>query len=447
MSSALVKRLELRLIAGSVLATVCCTPVLAAGPAPDLAKIEERLEKQSARIDEQERRLAEQWAVIEAQGAEIRALRSERDQLLADVRAGRSPELAASGPAPAAAAVAAPAAPRPTQMAALQAPQQPNGLPSTPVGEAPPPSSRRIEADAAAVPRGLGVLTPNGQLIVEPTFEYVRSSANRLVFRGVEIVPGIQLGVIDANDADRDSVVGSLVARYGVGDRFEIEGRVPYVYRHDRVTTVAQRDASITRTTSIENNDIGDVEVTGRYQINRGLPGDPIYIASLRVKGPTGEGPFDVTYDEFGVATSLATGSGFWAAELGVNMLYPTDPAVIFGGLSYLYNMSDDINKVIGDVRVGEVDPGDAISFNIGFGLALNPRFSVSFGYSHNFIFGTETQLNDTHQTSNSLSVGALQMGLSYRLTEKITLVNSFEFGVTSDAPDMRLTIRVPYRF
>lgn len=441
MSSALVKRLDVRLAAGSLLAAVFITPAWAEGP-PSISQIEARLQEQEARIDQQEQRMAEQWAVIEAQGAEIRALRAERDQILADVRAGRSTQTPEAAGSPLAGT-------RPVQLAAQTPPPNGQTLPSTPVGEAPPASAttRRIEADTAAVPRGLGVLTPGGQLVVEPALEYVRSSANRLVFRGVEIVPGIQLGVIDANDADRDSVAASLVARYGVGDRFEIEGRIPYVYRHDRVTILAQRDAAVTRTTSIENNDIGDVEVTGRYQINRGLPGSPIYIASLRLKAPTGEGPYDVNYDRFGVATSLATGSGFWGAELGMNMLYPTDPAVIFGGLSYLYNVPDDINKVIGDVRVGEVDPGDAISFNIGFGLALNPRFSVSFGYSHNFIFGTETQLNDTHQTSNSLSVGALQMGLSYRLTERITLVNSFEFGVTSDAPDMRLTIRVPYRF
>ncbi len=38
-------------------------------------------------------------------------------------------------------------------------------------------------------------------------------------------------------------------------------------------------------------------------------------------------------------------------------------------------------------------------------------------------------------------------MGWSYRLTDRITLNNSFEFGVTEDAPDLRITIRTPYRF
>ena len=84
---------------------------------------------------------------------------------------------------------------------------------------------------------------------------------------------------------------------------------------------------------------------------------------------------------------------------------------------------------------------------SIGFGLALNPKFSVSFGYQHHYIFPTDTEINNTTQSSNSLSIGALQMSLSYRLSRRLTLINSFEFGVTSDAPDMRLTVRAPYSF
>jgi hypothetical protein len=264
----------------------------------------------------------------------------------------------------------------------------------------------------------------------------------------VEVVPGINLGLIEAGDADRDAVVGSVSARYGLTNRIELEARVPYVYRHDRITTVAAADQAVTRTQELDANDIGDVEVSGRYQINSGEGGWPIFVAGLRVKSDTGVGPYDVAFDKFAVAKELATGSGFWATELGVTMLYPSDPAVIYGGVSYIHSFGKDINKQIGEnIAIGRVDPGDGLSASIGFGLALNPKFSVSFGYSHHYLFPTDTELNGTTQSSNSLSIGALQMGLSYRLSQRLTLINSFEFGVTSDAPDMRLTVRVPYTF
>ena len=66
-------------------------------------------------------------------------------------------------------------------------------LPDSPVGEAPPPEPR-TEERVAAVPEGQGVLTPAGKLVFEPSFEYTRSSTNRLVFRGLELIPGIQIG-------------------------------------------------------------------------------------------------------------------------------------------------------------------------------------------------------------------------------------------------------------
>lgn len=421
------------LLAGALLAIPLATPARAADPAEMLAKIQARLSAQEARIAEQDRRLADQAAMLETQSLELRALRDQRDEVLSEIRAGQSTR------------------PAPVQIAAAQARPATDGLPGQPVGEAPPPE-RRV-AEVSAIPEGMGVLTPPGRLVFDPSIEFVRSSANRLVFRGVEIVPGINFGLIEANDADRDSLVGAVAVRYGLTDRLEIEGRVPYVYRHDRVTTVETGEPDpVQRTSRLEGQDIGDVEVAARYQLNGGLNGWPIFVANARVKTPTGVGPYDVRFNESGIATTLATGSGFWSGEAGVTMLYPTDPAVIFAGLTYVRNFADDIDKTFGQVRVGRVDPGDSVGASLGFGLALNPRFSISLGYSHNYIFGTESELQSgvlppSIETSNSLQVGSIQMGWSFRLTEKVTLNNNFEFGVTSDAPDVRIVFRAPYRF
>jgi hypothetical protein len=38
-------------------------------------------------------------------------------------------------------------------------------------------------------------------------------------------------------------------------------------------------------------------------------------------------------------------------------------------------------------------------------------------------------------------------MGWSYRLSDRMTLTNNFEFGVTSDAPDMRVVVAAPMSF
>ncbi|MFZ5705946.1 MAG: transporter [Pseudomonadota bacterium] len=317
-------------------------------------------------------------------------------------------------------------------------------LPDAPVGEAPPPEESP-EQRIAAVPEGQGVLTRAGELFFEPSFEYTRSSTNRLVFRGIELIPGIQIGLIEATDADRDTLVGTASLRYGITDRLEAEVRLPYLYRNDRIEVVQQRDEGIVRQIKLREDGFGDAEFSLRYQFNRPVGQKPIFVGTLRVKSDTGKGPFEIGYDEFGVATGLATGSGFWAVQPGLNFLMPSDPAVIYGGAAYLYHIPRDVNEVVGDVLIGRVDPGDAVSVNIGFGFALNPRFSFSLGYRHNYIFPTETEIGDTLQKSNYIHVGSLNFGMSYRLTQRDVLNLGFEIGVTEDAPDVSITLRMPF--
>ena len=318
-------------------------------------------------------------------------------------------------------------------------------VPDQPVGEAPPESEPLERAQVQAIPHEQGVLTPTGQLVFDPSIEYTRSSANRLVFRGIELIPGIQIGLIEATDADRDTVVGTAALRYGLTDRLEVEARLPYLYRNDRIEVVQQRDEGIVRNIRLKGNGIGDAEMTLRYQLNRARPLKPIWIASLRVKSNTGKGPYEIPFDEFGVATGVATGSGFWGIQPGISFLLPSDPVVIYGGLSYFYHKPREIDREIGDVLIGRVDPGDAIGVNTGFGFALNPRFSFSLGYRHNYIFPSESEVGDTTQRSNKLHIGQLNFGMSYRVTQKQTINLGFEFGVTEDAPDVSITLRSPF--
>jgi hypothetical protein len=320
-------------------------------------------------------------------------------------------------------------------------------LPTQAVGEA-PPEEHLITQDVTALPQGAGVLTPRGDFVLETSFDYTRTSKNRLVFRGFELIPGLQVGLIEASDADRDTMVGTVSLRTGITNRLEVEARMPVLARQDRIQVVQQRDQGIVRQIKLNDYYIGDAEVSARYQLNDAKgPDEPIFVANLRVKSNTGRGPFDIGYDEFGVATGLATGSGFWGVQGGMSFLIPSDPVVLYGGAGYLYHIPAKVNKFVGGALVGKVDPGDAISANVGFGFALNSRFSFSLGYNHSYIFPTKTQINATNQRSTSLHVGSFAVGSSFRTSERTSVNLSFEFGMTSDAPDVSMTLRLPLRF
>ncbi len=400
-------------------------------PAPDVITTPPESDTTVAMLQEIRAELAEQRALIKAQAQliadqqdQLRSLtqQAQSNHALGELRGAGAPLLAQS-----------------LQSAAT--------APSQTVGEAPPPE-QDIAPKVASVPEGQGVLTPRGSTILESSFEYSRSSNNRLVFRGVELIPGLQLGLIEASDVDRDTMVGTIAVRHGLTNRLEIEGRIPVLARVDRIQVTQQRDQGIIRQVKLHEYDLGDAELAVRYQLNRAKgPEEPIYVANLRIKSNTGQGPFDVDYDEFGVAKGLATGSGFWGVQGGASFLLPSDPAVIYGAMSYLWHIPKDIDKLVGGAFVGRVDPGDAISANLGFGFALNPRFSFSLGYNHSYIFPTKTEIGGTNQRSKSLQVGALSVGTSYRLSERQSVNLGFEFGMTSDAPDVSLTLRLPLRF
>lgn len=371
-------------------------------------------------LDAQRELIEEQAHIIAAQQAQIDALYREAGVDLGTIRGTGTP----------------------AQPDLVEAPLPAPERDIAPVGVAPPEAELRTLVPA--VPQEQGVLTASGRLVLEPSLEYTRSSSNRLVFRGFELVPGIQIGLIEATDADRDTLVATASFRHGVTNRLEIDGRLPYVYRNDRIEVVQQRDEGIVRSVHLQGDGLGDLELGLRYQLNDAAPLRPIWVASVRVKSDTGNGPFDVDYDEFGVATGLSTGSGFWAVQPGISFLLPSDPAVIYGGATYIYQIDKNIDRVIGGALVGNVDPGDAVSANVGFGFALNPRFSYSLGYRHHYIFKTISEIADTIQKSSTLQIGSLAFGMSYRVTAKQVVNLGFEFGVTEDAPDVSLSLRVP---
>jgi len=411
-----------------------------------IAEQEQRLNAQERMLREQQQQLAEQRLLIERQRREIEAM-SEAE--LGEIRGAGVASSAINfngldDDEPISLNRRVPARTLLQADESGSSPTAAQNAPAGPVGEAPPEQPRQT---VEALPEGQNALLGRGRLVIEPSLEYSRSSNNRLVFRGAVIAEGIQIGLLEASDTARDTLVASLAARYAVTDRLEVEARVPYIHRNDRITTLSQNSTQTTQTFELNGGEIGDVEVSARYQLNEGRNGMPLFVASARVKSDTGRGPFDLARDVNGVATELATGSGFWGVQGGVSVLYPSDPVVLFANASYLYNIEREVNKTFGAVTVGNVDPGDSISGGFGFGFALNQRFSYSLGYSHSYVMETETELNGTTQTSSALQVGTLQFGMSFRASERLTLSTSVDVGVTRDAPDVRVSFRSPFRW
>ena len=309
--------------------------------------------------------------------------------------------------------------------------------PPTQVGQ-PPDTSRPPEVPALVDIRG--VLTPRNTVVIEPSLQYSHSANSRVAIVGFAIIPAITIGLIDVRRVSRDTFIGAVAARYGVTNRFEVEAKVPYVYRHETTfsrpfATPSVADAEFEGS----GHGLGDIELAARYQVNQPGPDRPYYVAGLRVKTRTGKDPFSVETDPIsGLQRRLPTGSGFYGIQPSLTAIFPSDPAVFFGNLSYLWNVSRDVGG-----SFGKIDPGDAIGATVGMGVALNEKVSFSMAYDHATVLRTK-QNGVLVPTTSTTQLGSLLFGASYRLNRKSTMNFTLGVGVTQDAPDVQLTLRFP---
>jgi hypothetical protein len=347
---------------------------------------------------------------------------------------------------PAQVAQAAPAAPVPQATAAAQQPAT--------VGESRPERVQQV----AQIFEQPGVLTPAGQFSFETGIQYSYSSSNRVSLVGYTIIPAITIGLIDVREVRRNSTVANFTGRWGVTNRMELEAKVPLVYRSDdQLTRPLNLGAGRDELFNSTGQGIGDVEATARYQFNDTSVDKPVYIGSLRFKSRTGKDPFEVLTDTTQapelitnrIETELPTGSGFYTIQPGLTVLYPTDPAVFFGGLNYQFNLSRSgvtANTTQGQIAVGDVDPGDVFGFNFGMGLALNEKSSFSLGYDGASVGKTKINGVDAINASR-IQLGTLLLGYSQRLTPSTSLGLTVGVGVTRDTPDVTLGLRLPISF
>ena len=344
------------------------------------------------------------------------------------------------------AAPVAPAAPAPRSGTVSQEPAQ--------VGETPPQRVQQV----AQIFEQPGVLTPKGQFSFETGIQYAYSSSNRVSIVGYTIIPALTIGLIDVREVRRNTFTGNVTGRWGVTNRMELEAKVPYVYRSDdQLTRPLNLGAGRDELFNSTGQGLGDIEATARYQFNETTVDKPVYIGSLRFKSRTGKDPFEVLTDTTQapelitnrVETELPTGSGFYTLQPGITMLYPTDPAVFFGGLNYQYNFARSnvtMNTTQGQINLGEVDPGDVIGYNFGMGLALNERSSFSLGYDGASVGKTKINGQDAINAAR-LQLGTLLLGYSQRLTNATSLGLTVGVGVTRDTPDVTLGLRLPMAF
>lgn len=298
------------------------------------------------------------------------------------------------------------------------------------------------EAEAAQV------LSGESRLQLEITETYAHFSSNQLFIDGFSIVPILVVGDIDIQRIRRDIFITTLTVRYKLITDLQIEFRVPFQYTFTRTSTATGTTSDGTLSPNTETiaagGGMGDVETSLSYQVSRERVGWPSLLVGLGVKGRTGRDFFETTDP----ASNPPTGSGYNSLIGTMSLVKVSDPAVVFGSFSYVYAQprKDVVFRPKNQPpRLIRYSPGDSIRFGMGMAYALNYRLTLSLQYQQALTFPTRI---DGKKSPNSFANSvSMRIGGVWRVNDKVSFDLGVSPGLTLDAPDFRLDLRVPYRF
>jgi hypothetical protein len=292
--------------------------------------------------------------------------------------------------------------------------------------------------DQALILRG-GLLLPSGTLEVDHTNSYFSASSDHVTVNGFALLPVLVVGDIASERIREDYLLPNFTARLGLPHKLQGDFTIPYGY--ELIRTV---DANNIQTSS-SSFGLGDISAGISRQLTSEHGKVPDMLANVRFKSTTGKDPYNLQ------SSAVALGTGFNALQGNLTLSKSSDPVVFFGNLSYTANLPGNHTVSANDpsnpaaTMVGHFKPGDAVGFQIGSILALNPEVSMTLGWDQRFT--RSTTLNGVDIPASYLVEGALRLGTTYVYAPGRTIDLSFGVGLTPDTPNLQFSVGVPFRF
>jgi|GEM_PF-1319150 len=269
-----------------------------------------------------------------------------------------------------------------------------------------------------------GMLLPKGQFQIEPGITMAHFSSNKINIQGFSILPVLVIGDISVQSVKRDMFIPSLTFRYSPIYNLQTEVNIPYRYEFNRLPdNVGGEDSK-------EAGGLGDIQVTLSRQIAYESGAMPDLLASLTVKSITGEPQYK---------REIGLGTGHWGIRGALIAAKSSDPAVVFGNINYTLNLAKEY------ADYGKIKPGDSIGYALGAAIALSYQTAINFQFEQNLTFKMEK--DGTSVNGSFLNAASLKTGFTWSISDKCSIDFSVGMGLTSDAPDYTVELRVPVRF
>lgn len=273
------------------------------------------------------------------------------------------------------------------------------------------------------------MLLGKGKWVVEPTTSWAHFSSNKINLQGVVILDVFTIGLIGAQEINRDIFIQSLGVKYGLLNNLQTEIKIPFRSQYERITSI---NASNTPTDEITRSStgLGDIDLSMSRQIGWEEGWKPDLIAAVGFKTRTG--------DSYG--HDIAFGSGHYGLRTALIASKSSDPAVIFGSLSYTYNFERTDIEGLGDIK-----PGDVIGYSFGTAIALSYQTAINFSFDNSVVM--KTVRNSVNVLDSFINTANFRTGLNWAIDERKSVNVSVSLGLTKDSPDVTVDVGVPISF
>ncbi len=166
------------------------------------------------------------------------------------------------------------------------------------------------------------------------------------------------------SELQRRLMLVPLDVRYGLTDRLQLFGTVPFGWANTETSVVDVEDQFMNQ------GGIGDSDFGFSYMLHKscGQSYDPDIVASFDVTAPTGKGSF---FDAIFLSPQLTLGQGLWAPAWNVLFIHTYDPVIFFYGFGTRNPIAREFDGV-------ETVPGAQYTYKAGVGFAVNEHVTLS---------------------------------------------------------------------
>ncbi|MGO3127267.1 MAG: hypothetical protein ACTIJY_04260 [Luteimonas sp.] len=302
----------------------------------------------------------------------------------------------------------------------------------------------------------------NRRLTLENGISYNRYDRKQVTLNGFLALDAIFLGNIAIENVESDTLNYNFAARWGVSPRLSLNLDVPYIARK----TVYQKGGAGGAAAAIAQEEtdgagLGDISASANFKLSGERGPWPETVLNVGVTAPTGREPYGIPWrvlerDEddfirFAVPEEQPTGNGLWQATVGLSAVKTTDPAILFGNIGVVRSFARDFADLDNNpqtINPGSVQLGNAYYFGAGVAFAFNERTSLSISFSDRLNARARTRYEGgdwMKLIGSDANAATMSLGVTHAMTPNATFVGVLGIGLTPDAPDFNLTVKVPY--